>query len=49
MVFNQSKYHKKWRLRNKRKLAAYMRKYRKKNPDYVKENIEKNKERRKAK
>ena len=46
-MFNQKEYYKKWRLKNKKKMAAYMRKYRKEHPEYVKQQNEKNKTKKK--
>ena len=34
-MFNQKEYYKKWRLKNKKKMSDYMKKYRKKHPEYV--------------
>ena len=33
--FNQKEYFKKWSLKNREKMNAYMRKYRKEHPEYV--------------
>ena len=33
--FNQANYYKEWRLKNKKKMKAYMKQYRKDHPAYV--------------